>query len=195
MGISGATGGGLSTLDTTVSLADLTFQSNQAIGGPASFGSGSAISATRSTTLTGQSVHFFANHATGGNGVADYAGGSGQGGAVLLKGSQASFADSTFRSNLAGGAAGAGIGGDGQGGGIQALDGSLTITSSLFDGNQAIGGARAPALRRAMATEAACTAIRPLDSRSQGQRYAATRPWALPATAEESTSRTMDRGR
>ncbi len=134
--------GALSTLGNTVTLTKDSFRANLAVGGSGSFGAGGAIDAEQSSTLTGTADSFTNNQATGGNGVNSFAGGSGQGGAIFLSDSQASFSASNFRVNLArGGIAASGIAGNGDGGAIEAINSSLSIMTSVFDLNQAIGGA------------------------------------------------------
>ena len=135
-------GGALSTLGNTVTLSNDSFRANLAFGGPGTYGAGGAIDADQSSVLTGKGDSFIGNQAAGGNGVNGFAAGSGQGGAIFLNVSQATFKSSNFKVNLArGGTAASGAAGDGDGGAIEALNSTLTITTTVFAANQAIGGA------------------------------------------------------
>ena len=128
-----ASGGVLATLGNTVTLSNDSFRANLALGGPGTYGAGGAIDAEQSSVLTGKGDSFTNNQAAGGSGVNGFAGGSGQGGAIFLNDSQASFKGSNFKVNLArGGQRHIGTAGDGDGGEVEALNSTLTITTSVF---------------------------------------------------------------
>ncbi len=145
IGATSAKGGAVYVLDANLNLNFVFFNLNQALGGPASFGAGGAITAESGSAVTGTRVSFTNNTALGGVAFANFRGGSGQGGAILLSNSTMSLNSSAFQANQALGAAGVNdLGGNGQGGAIQIFGGSTRIVGSVFNSNRAVGGVAGP---------------------------------------------------
>ena len=136
---------------STITLRDMVFSDNQALGGDttsayggAAAGGGVALRACPSTTV--ENVRFENNRAEGGSG--GDRGGFGIGGGLFTFETTLEASDLTFTQNLAiggntngNGVAGDGERGDGQGGGMAIQEGSdAVVTRVTAIDNQAIGG-------------------------------------------------------